>query len=118
MSGTWNIWLCPRCGVELRPSNVIPHPDWRECPKCARLIGLPDLSDEYDLGVVLEPWKDYSPDPNLRSGMIRSALEQSSGGGARSKRRRSNKKPVKKRYDFPLPLPPMGARIVPNHVHR
>lgn len=102
------IWLCPRCGVRLNPSRLFISPHWFECPKCARLIGAPDLSDPDDLGVILEPGKDYSPDPNMRVGMIRSALKRS-GGGSKVKGRSKPTKPY--RPMFPLPLPPQGASM-------
>lgn len=101
------IWLCPKCGVPVSPSRVFIGPDWYECPKCARQIGVPDLDDPNDLGVILRPGVDYSPDPNRWSGMIRSALKK--GGGSRVKGR--SKPPSKYRPIFPLPLPPQGARL-------
>jgi len=104
------IYFCPKDGTELVPSRIFPKEYWYECPKCGCAIGLPDPKNPNDMGVLLEPWKDFDPHPTMRSGMIRSALEKH-GYGKKSRKKRSKPKPPPKR-NFPLPIPPPGKKII------
>lgn len=99
--------FCPQDGAELVPSRVMRRmPGWYECPTCGRVYGEPDLEDPQDDGVVLEPYKDFDPDPG------RSRLQIK--GGSSSKRRRKSDRRVKGGIWFPLPLPRQGESIASN----
>lgn len=96
--------FCPRDGEELVVSRVMRHmPGWFECPRCGRVYGEPDLTDPQDLGVVLEPYKDFDPDPG------RSRLQIKRGSSSKRRKRSSDKKPG--RVWFPLPLPRQGESM-------
>jgi len=81
-----------------------------ECAKCGSLIGEPDLSDPNDQGVILEPVKDFDPDPNRMRGMMEHAYKKRSS----SKRKRQSKPLKRGPALFPLPLPRQGERVIHN----
>ena len=102
--------FCPRDGVELVPSRVMNMlPGWMECPKCGRVYGEPDLDNPHDMGVVMEPYKDFDPDPGRSRIQIKKR-----GSSVKVRKRNVKKSTIRKWYPLPLPLPRQGESMSGN----